>query len=236
MYKRQIYDCQNNLARGGVEDVLLRIPVLETLTTRGSKAMKDEYGIETIYVEGDSHRLLTGYPSPKPRYGLGKLMMKGWDTVTITIDMRTVDYNMTYNEHYRLAVYAGCSPCPTRYLCDGRHFPVQNCSFPPEDEQKRVGVLCSDCCSCRPKPMPEFFVDNGQQQEVKLGYSYAPRNDNKHVMVQTSITAIKELNVTVALELLHGLYWKEFQDVTPDLFDAVFFAPCLLYTSPSPRD
>jgi hypothetical protein len=73
--------------------------------------------------------------------------------------------------------------------------------------------------------MPEFFVDNGGQQEVKLGYSYAPRNDNKHVMVQTSVTAMRQQNVTIALELLHGLYWKEFQDVTPDLFDAVFFAP-----------
>lgn len=59
------------------------------------------------------------------------------------------------------------------------------------------------CCNCKPLDMPSYF-------EKKLSDSGFP--DNKHQVVQLSITALDSVNLTVAIELLHGLYYPEFDE------------------------
>jgi len=35
----------------------------------------------------------------------------------MTSDLSSVGANFTYNEHYQLAVYSDCDPCPPHYRC-----------------------------------------------------------------------------------------------------------------------
>jgi len=61
------------------------------------------------------------------------------------------------------------------------------------------------CCRCESHSMPEFFSD----ESVNPGFP-----DNKHVFLQTTITGIaNELRLTVALELIHGQYYRDFEEL-----------------------
>ena len=302
-----IYDCLTYSAiEGGdvYDDVLMRKPVLERLTTQGltnsSGHYPSEYGVTELYLDSDwdwrDENPLTGTFD-----GLGILKLKGWDVVTLTMDMRKIHVNLTYGTHFRLAIYSDCTPCPIRYLCDGPAvkwdaeqaqtgaadaLPYEDddgnsendyCSHPPRVDQAQqiydphlynasirdlgpgcqaragvnvsdriyegcgallldaseapegwptmpaspdgIGIYCEDCCSCQPHAMPYFFEDISHDDE------YFPQFDNKHVMLQISIGTIKDVNVTVALELLHGNFLSEFEAITFDQFDATFFSP-----------
>lgn len=35
----------------------------------------------------------------------------------VTLDLSALSRNVTYGQHYQLAVYLDCKPCPTRYQC-----------------------------------------------------------------------------------------------------------------------
>lgn len=35
----------------------------------------------------------------------------------VTLDISALSRNVTYGQHYQLAVYLDCKPCPTRYQC-----------------------------------------------------------------------------------------------------------------------
>eukprot|EP00750_Incisomonas_marina_P013799 INCI17542.1.p1 GENE.INCI17542.1~~INCI17542.1.p1 ORF type:complete len:3776 (-),score=497.18 INCI17542.1:2420-13582(-) len=301
-----IYDCLTYSAiEGGdaYDDVLMRKPVFESVSTQGltnaSGLDASEYGIEQIYVGGDWN-WFDENPITGTHEGLGYLQLRGWDVVTLTMDMRKIHVNLTYGTHYRIAVYPDCTPCPQRYLCDGPalrwdaeqaqtgvdSLPYEDdddnpendyCSFPPlVDQRKQIfdpelynvstrdfepgceeregrningmiyqgcgatrlsaaeapegfpvmpampagaGIFCDDCCSCQPHEMPYFFEDTSHDDE------YFPQFDNKHVMLQISIGTVKDVNVTVALELLHGNFLSEFQAISADQFDATFFSP-----------
>lgn len=47
----------------------------------------------------------------------------------ITLDISGLTRNMTYGQHYQLAVYVDCKPCPTRYECVWEEDPP-TCSSP----------------------------------------------------------------------------------------------------------
>ena len=51
------------------------------------------------------------------KYGLGSIHLEGWDVATFTMNMTQLTRNLTYGEHYRLAIYIDCKPCPPRYVC-----------------------------------------------------------------------------------------------------------------------
>ena len=59
------------------------------------------------------------------------------------------------------------------------------------------------CCSCVRHSMPSYFVQN----DVNSGFP-----DNKHRWVKFTLTALKNVKLTIAFELLHGLYYDEFDE------------------------
>ena len=59
------------------------------------------------------------------------------------------------------------------------------------------------CCRCQRHPMPAYFERN-------MPLSGFP--DDKHQPVQLAITAIDDVELTVAVELLHGAYYSELGD------------------------
>jgi hypothetical protein len=48
---------------------------------------------------------------------VGTLFLHTFETAVITLDLIDLAVNLTYNVHYRLAVYVDCKPCPTSYKC-----------------------------------------------------------------------------------------------------------------------
>ena len=70
---------------------------------------------------------------------------------------------------------------------------------------KKVG-----CCQCERHSMPEFFeVENlDKERYTNVGF-----NDNKHVLVQTTISAVQDVTLMIVLELLHGQYYAQFEEL-----------------------
>lgn len=61
----------------------------------------------------------------------------------------------------------------------------------------------SGCCRCRPHPLPAYFASTDSDD----GY-----RDNKHQRVQFTITALAKVEIVVAVELLHGHYYPDFDE------------------------
>lgn len=49
--------------------------------------------------------------------------------------------------------------------------------------------------------------------------------DTKHNLVSFSITALKEVEVTAALELLHGMYYSDFDSMLQNVGELFIFTP-----------
>jgi len=135
---------------------------------------------------------------------LPALALRGGQHATVVLNFTGLHVNMTYGAHYRVAVYPGCDPCPPRYRCDPV-VPADGtavCIWPPAALQAAFGVACADCCACQARRMPAW---------LNSGAPVAPYLDNKHTVVAVSLTPIQDVVVTVAVELLHGMYYTEFE-------------------------
>jgi hypothetical protein len=109
------------------------------------------------------------------------LELNALEVAVVTLDLRGLPRNLTYNDHYRISVYENCSPCQ----------PLAHC----EREDLKA------CCLCQPHPLPTFF----QTKISNSGFL-----DDKHQEIQISITALEHIKVEVAVELLHGSYYRDF--------------------------
>lgn len=49
--------------------------------------------------------------------------------------------------------------------------------------------------------------------------------DTKHNLVSFSITALKEVEITAAVELLHGMYYSDFDTMLDDVGELFVFTP-----------
>ena len=67
------------------------------------------------------------------------LELHPYEVAVFDIDLSKLSTNMTYSDHYRLAVYKDCKPCPTQYLCntDG-----DSCSYPSTAHQMTLLQNC----------------------------------------------------------------------------------------------
>ncbi|CAM9249368.1 unnamed protein product, partial [Phaeothamnion confervicola] len=72
------------------------------------------------------------------------------------------------------------------------------------------------CCQCERHSLPAFFADDTED----FGYP-----DNKHNLVQVDLSAIRGVEVTIALELLHGSYYRDFDDIVPEAGELFIFTP-----------
>lgn len=196
--------------------------------------------------------------------GIGHLVLEPFEVAVVTLNTTALARNLTYQDHYQLSVYENCKPCPPRYSCDLKSEPpactypnddnatatrlYEACleehgqdetlcdAMPFFCEQRVMVTAMTDggnetfaypgCCSCERTQMPYFFDD---ATTPDLGYP-----DNKHSYVQLTITAIERTQVTVVLELLHGLYVQDFDDgFTDDRFDLYVFTPARADYSPA---
>ena len=74
------------------------------------------------------------------------------------------------------------------------------------------------CCQCERHSMPFYFEKNHEPLDKR----YTPYMDDKHTMVAASIMALRDVNVTVVLELLHGNFYGEFDnELTNDFYSEV---------------
>ncbi|CAM9271195.1 unnamed protein product, partial [Hapterophycus canaliculatus] len=72
------------------------------------------------------------------------------------------------------------------------------------------------CCQCEPHSLPPYFEDTSSDQ----GYP-----DTKHNLVSFSLTALKEVEITATLELLHGMYYSDFDSMLDNVGELFIFTP-----------
>ena len=64
------------------------------------------------------HRLSDPWnPISEGLAALRTIPLQAWEVATVTIDLRHLPINMTYDTHYRFGVYVNCKPCPPQYRC-----------------------------------------------------------------------------------------------------------------------
>jgi hypothetical protein len=254
---------------------------------------------------------------------IGTIELDAYEVATFTLDMSRSETNMTYGDHYVIAVYVNCKPCPTRYLCDYAEEPPV-CSFPSLERQQELYDNClmdfklescimrngskiscddhyadlypgsfsfmePDLHKCRELPYfcedmtyPKLVWDiqtvmvNGNQQAESvsdqeessyvedddwrlytsndfydmtkgccqcerhsLPYYFADTTavggfpDNKHTVHQISIMAVEQVELTVVVELLNGIFYNEFDKYIPDKGDFFIHTPGRAKYTPS---
>ncbi|GMF11866.1 unnamed protein product [Phytophthora lilii] len=112
------------------------------------------------------------------------------------------------------------------FFCDRRTLPLAEVLKTAADSGSNETTNIAGCCSCERQQMPYYFENSGV---VDRGFL-----DNKHGYLQFSISALAETEVTIAVELVHGLYVRDFTEgFTQDRFDLTVFTPGRADYSPS---
>lgn len=126
-----INDCNTN-----GNEILRRVSLLPPYTSEIDNLNK-KISNGTEYVElGGGHSMNT----------IGTIRLEPLEVGIFQLDLTGLPRNMTYAEHYRLAVYVNCMPCPVRYRCEepmllatrnrGKQTPLSpQCSFPTGKRQ-----------------------------------------------------------------------------------------------------
>ncbi|CAM9426180.1 unnamed protein product, partial [Ectocarpus fasciculatus] len=248
---------------------------------------------------GSAFSELTG----RDDFTLGTLRLDSLEVAVVTLDLSALSRNVTYGQHYQLAVYLDCKPCPTRYqclwevepptcstpsldlqmeayedclqkyfvttcfdnngttvgcgseesidsfempdwyrcrqipaFCDDTEWPVlewqilfdqygnplsgnaqeDSWFYTPEDREGEIYETTPGCCQCESHSLPPYFDDTSADQ----GYP-----DTKHNLISFSLTALKEVEVTAALELLHGMYYSDFDNMMDNIGELFIFTP-----------
>jgi hypothetical protein len=65
---------------------------------------------------------------------VGSLFLRTFESVVLTLDLRDLAVNLTYDDHYRIAVYVDCKPCPVQYACNYEQEPP-TCNSPSLEDQ-----------------------------------------------------------------------------------------------------
>lgn len=73
------------------------------------------------------------------------LTLDPFEVAILTIDQSRLPTNLTYGEHYRIAIYDGCKPCPLRYQCEPTFLEDDrspSCKYPLEERQMDLLNQC----------------------------------------------------------------------------------------------
>ncbi|OQS07754.1 hypothetical protein THRCLA_00251, partial [Thraustotheca clavata] len=205
-------------------------------------------------LNGTGYTVLSGTGAP-----ISNIQLQPLEVAMITINAAGMDPNMTYNDHYQISVYKDCKPCPPNYSCTLRTFPP-SCTYPNgrnttgqtlynECLKEESAEVCDEipffcearnslnadgtlntvpgCCSCERVEMPVFF---GANRKV-LGFP-----DDKHGIIQFTISAISRVDLTIVVELFHGLYYRGFRQVfaSENILVDVFTPSRAYYTPTTP--
>ncbi len=94
------------------------------------------------------------------------------------------------------------------------------------EEPAQPQTVTKGCCQCQPHSLPAFFADTSQDR----GFP-----DNKHDIIQISLTVLQPVKVILVLELLHGFYYNEFDTLLRNIGELSIFVPSRSdYTPESP--
>ncbi|KAF1783977.1 Growth factor receptor cysteine-rich domain [Phytophthora cactorum] len=185
--------------------------------------------------------------------GLGTIALEPFEVAVVTINTTQLEGNLTYSAHYQISVYQDCKPCPPQYKCDLSNEPLAKClekydgdifvcnnmpffcdrrTLPlaevlrsAADSGSNETTNIAGCCSCERQEMPYYFADTATDR----GFA-----DNKHGYMQFSVAALEQTEITIAVELVHGLYVRDFAEgFTEDRFDLTVFTPGRADYSPS---
>ncbi|OWZ22617.1 hypothetical protein PHMEG_0002652 [Phytophthora megakarya] len=117
-----------------------------------------------------------------------------------------------------------CNNMP--FFCDRRTLPLAEVSRSAANSGSNETTNIAGCCSCERQQMPYYFEDS---EITDRGFP-----DNKHGYLQFSVSALAKTEITVAVELVHGLYVRDFAEgFTEDRFDLTVFTPGRADYSPS---
>ncbi|KAI9998049.1 hypothetical protein PInf_002383 [Phytophthora infestans] len=116
-----------------------------------------------------------------------------------------------------------CNNMP--FFCDRRALPLAEVLRSAADSGSNATANIAGCCSCERQEMPYYFADTTTDR----GFA-----DNKHGYMQFSVAALEQTEITLAVELVHGLYVRDFAEgFTEDRFDLTVFTPGRADFSPS---
>jgi hypothetical protein len=204
-----IYDCVLS-SSSTIDDVLLRVSPFPANHSLLRQVQPSDARRELV---NDTNTLATAprYPARALPFLQPYITLRGWDVATITIDLRALSLNITYYADWRFGVYENCQPCPARYRCDYADSANPTCGISLGD-QETYGVYCADCCKCRKFVMPAYFEKYSSKTSNVLpnNVEIFPYLDNKHKMLQLTITALQDVTVVFTLELMHGLFVADF--------------------------
>ena len=83
---------------------------------------------DVVRNESDFKELSSDFKSP-----INTLLLDSYEIAQFNIDLSALPNNMTYSEHYRIAIYKDCKPCPPLYKCKNSG----KCSFPSIENQNQ---------------------------------------------------------------------------------------------------
>ncbi len=233
---KSVFDCVLS-ATSTTDDVLVRVnpfnedhPLLRRLGSNSSRLLAEHDGGGRALEAEDPFvpRMRKQYPARALQHLMPFFTLRGWDVATITVDLRALSLNITYFDHWRFGIYENCQPCPTRYACNYLQEST-TCAVSLQD-QESYGVYCSECCACRRMTMPAFFeVYSTKSNNVRSNnVEVFPYLDNKHKVLQITITALLDVDFVFSLELVHGLYVPDFSDNFLRSAD-IRYLPCFLH-------
>ena len=107
------------------------------------------------------------------------LQLDPFDVAILTVDQSRMPNNITYGEHYRIAIYDGCKPCPLRYQCKKANVEgtAQHsaCHYP--SIEKQVDIL-NECLKQHRRKV--CLRADGSHEDVETCESFEEeaRNDN----------------------------------------------------------
>eukprot|EP01029_Cantina_marsupialis_P009699 TRINITY_DN2249_c0_g1_i2.p1 TRINITY_DN2249_c0_g1~~TRINITY_DN2249_c0_g1_i2.p1 ORF type:complete len:4493 (+),score=1584.60 TRINITY_DN2249_c0_g1_i2:343-13821(+) len=181
-----------------------------------------------LLTEKDEYKMLNDVYEPEQ--GIGTVSLQPLEVAVLTLNLTGLATNFTYSDHYRLSVHVDCKPCPPRYQCDTDSISPRTCSYPSIEQQQKyaewVGSeagLCENCCDCERHSLPYWFdVNKASDNE---NHKFWPYFDNKHTYMQISVAAIRQVNLTMSLELLNGLHYVAFERDFQEIGDLYVHKP-----------
>lgn len=66
---------------------------------------------------------------------IGTLKLDPYEVAIFQVQLSGLPTKLKYGDHYRIAIYSGCKPCPLRYRCDLNGAKSTQCNFPKEADQ-----------------------------------------------------------------------------------------------------
>ena len=124
-------------------------------------------------------RIGEGGPVPGPAGERNWFALRGLGRATITADFSHIPAEMVYGDHFRLAIYADPSLCPTP-SCDLSGLPLAS----------SVAQLAGPCYA-KALPYSPWFTD---------------ASVDKHARLTITMLALEDVRLHVEIQLLHGLY------------------------------